>query len=231
MVRPPTGTGSQALPDTLNGFAQLVTQDPDECQFVVWLNPYWGPVESEGKTFEQMKVYQANKNRVSAIIHIPALKDRKQDIPKLAQHFLQQAAKELNVEAKILTKEAEQFLTQLEWPGNVRQLENVCHWLTVMAPSQVVDLKDLPPEVLAMAGAAPADSPPAAIAAAPELVGSAWTPPPQPVPVPAVPMVTPAPAMAAASPVVVAPLISIDHTPGAFKRNVPSPATMAMPGG
>src|SRR6218665_776942 len=67
-------TGSQALPDTLNGFAQLVTQYPDECQFVVWLNPYWGPVESEGKTFEQMKVYQANKNRVSSIIHIPALK-------------------------------------------------------------------------------------------------------------------------------------------------------------
>lgn len=67
-------TGSQALPDTLNGFAQLVTQYPDECQFVVWLNPYWGPVESEGKTFEQMKVYQANKNRVSAIIQIPALK-------------------------------------------------------------------------------------------------------------------------------------------------------------
>lgn len=67
-------TGSQALEDTLNGFGQIITQYPDECQFVVWLNPYWGPVESEGKTFEQMKVYQANKNRVSSIIHIPALK-------------------------------------------------------------------------------------------------------------------------------------------------------------
>lgn len=67
-------TGGQALPDTLNGFAQLVTQYPTECQFVVWLNPYWGPIEAEGKSFEQMKVYQANKNRVAALIHIPPLK-------------------------------------------------------------------------------------------------------------------------------------------------------------
>jgi hypothetical protein len=68
-------TGSQALTDTLNGFAQLVSQFPSECLFVVWLNPYWGPIESEGKGFEQMKSYVANKARVTAIIRMPALKE------------------------------------------------------------------------------------------------------------------------------------------------------------
>src|SRR3990167_7561698 len=139
-------------------------------------------------------------------LRLPALRERREDVPMLTRFFLQQSAKQLGVEPKRISEAALKLLGTFDFPGNVRQLENVCHWLTVMAPSQVVDLKDLPPEVLAMAGAAPADSPPAAIAAAPELVGSAWTPPPQPVPVSAVPMVTPAPAMAAASPVVVAPV-------------------------
>ncbi|MDF3123772.1 nitrogen regulation protein NR(I) [Rheinheimera sp. 1928-s] len=80
-------------------------------------------------------------------IQIPALKDRKQDIPKLAQHFLQQAARELNVEAKSLASETEKFLAQLDWPGNVRQLENSCRWLTVMASGKQVLLSDLPPEL------------------------------------------------------------------------------------
>ncbi|WP_333608847.1 nitrogen regulation protein NR(I) [Arsukibacterium sp.] len=80
-------------------------------------------------------------------VHLPALKDRKQDIPKLVQHFLQQAAKELNVEAKILTTEAEQFLSQLDWPGNVRQLENTCRWLTVMASGKHIVVADLPAEL------------------------------------------------------------------------------------
>jgi len=80
-------------------------------------------------------------------IHIPALKDRKQDIPKLAQHFLQQAAKELNVEAKSLASDTEKYLAQLDWPGNVRQLENTCRWLTVMASGKQVLLADLPPEL------------------------------------------------------------------------------------
>jgi two-component system nitrogen regulation response regulator GlnG len=80
-------------------------------------------------------------------IQIPALKDRKQDIPKLAQHFLQQAARELNVEAKSLAAETEKFLSQLDWPGNVRQLENSCRWLTVMASGKQVLLADLPPEL------------------------------------------------------------------------------------
>ena len=67
-------TGGQALQDTMTGFVNLVEQFPAECQFAVWLNPYWGAVEFEGKTFEQMRAYTANKERVSAIIHIPTLK-------------------------------------------------------------------------------------------------------------------------------------------------------------
>ncbi len=82
-------------------------------------------------------------------IHIPSLKERKEDIPLLAQHFLNTAAAELKVEVKILTKEAEEFLTKLNWQGNVRQLENTCRWLTVMTPSQEVTISDLPPELTA----------------------------------------------------------------------------------
>ena len=67
-------TGGQALLDTISGFSQLVSQFPVEALFVVWLNPYWGPIEHEGKAFEQMKAYTTNKDRVSAIIQIPALK-------------------------------------------------------------------------------------------------------------------------------------------------------------
>ena len=68
-------TGGQALLDTVSGFAQLVSQFPDECLFTVWLNPYWGAIEDQGKGFEQMKAYTANKGRVSAIIKIPQLKE------------------------------------------------------------------------------------------------------------------------------------------------------------
>jgi hypothetical protein len=67
-------TGGQALIDTVSGFSQIVSQFPSEALFVVWLNPYWGPIEHDGKSFEQMKAYTANKGRVSAIIQIPALK-------------------------------------------------------------------------------------------------------------------------------------------------------------
>ncbi|WP_374090984.1 ArsA-related P-loop ATPase [Methylomicrobium lacus] len=68
-------TGGQALLDTVSGFAQLASQFPTECLFVVWLNPYWGAIEHDGKGFEQMKAYTANKGRVSAIIKIPTLKE------------------------------------------------------------------------------------------------------------------------------------------------------------
>lgn len=68
-------TGGQALQDTVSGFAQLAGQFPAQCQFVTWLNPYWGAIEHEGKGFEQMKAYVAHKARVSAIIQVPPLKD------------------------------------------------------------------------------------------------------------------------------------------------------------
>lgn len=67
-------TGGQALVDTVSGFNQLVSQFPTEAVFVVWLNPFWGPIEHEGKGFEQMKAYTSNKARVSALIQIPSLK-------------------------------------------------------------------------------------------------------------------------------------------------------------
>ena len=68
-------TGGQSLMDTVSGFSQLISQFPDEAQFVVWLNPYWGPIEHDEKSFEQMKAYTANKTRVTAIIQIPVMKD------------------------------------------------------------------------------------------------------------------------------------------------------------
>ena len=80
-------------------------------------------------------------------IHLPKLADRREDIPKLAQHFLQRAAKELNVEAKVLTPEAEKYLSHVSWQGNVRQLENTCRWITVMASGREVHVQDLPPEL------------------------------------------------------------------------------------
>ena len=79
-------------------------------------------------------------------VHIPRLRDRREDIPMLAQHFLARAAKELNVEPKVLRLETSSFLQQLPWPGNVRQLENTCRWLTVMAGREIVP-SDLPPEL------------------------------------------------------------------------------------
>jgi two-component system nitrogen regulation response regulator GlnG len=82
-------------------------------------------------------------------IHIPRLSDRQEDIPKLASFFLHSAAKELDVEPKTLRPETEKYLTGLSWPGNVRQLENFCRWITVMASSREVYLTDLPPEFAA----------------------------------------------------------------------------------
>jgi two-component system nitrogen regulation response regulator GlnG len=80
-------------------------------------------------------------------LRLPSLRERRDDIPLLARHFLAKSARELGVEGKRLTDAALTFLAAHEWPGNVRQIENVCHWLTVMAPGQVVDVKDLPPEL------------------------------------------------------------------------------------
>ena len=81
-------------------------------------------------------------------VHLPPLAERREDIPKLAKHFLLQAANELGVECKILHQDTVTFMTQLNWPGNVRQLENVCRWVTVMASGQEVLVHDLPPEIV-----------------------------------------------------------------------------------
>jgi two-component system nitrogen regulation response regulator GlnG len=80
-------------------------------------------------------------------LRLPALRERREDVPLLAKHFLAQSALELGVEAKQLSAAALRYLTAVNWSGNVRQLENVCHWLTVMAPGQNVDVADLPPEL------------------------------------------------------------------------------------
>ena len=81
-------------------------------------------------------------------LRLPALRERREDVFMLTRHFLQQSAKQLGVEPKRISDAALQQLSLFAFPGNVRQLENICHWLTVMAPAQVVEPKDLPPEVL-----------------------------------------------------------------------------------
>ncbi|MAM56849.1 MAG: nitrogen regulation protein NR(I) [Salinicola sp.] len=85
-------------------------------------------------------------------VHLPRLSERREDIPRLAQHFLAEAAKELSAEPKVLTRDAETHLTRLPWPGNVRQLENTCRWLTVMASGREVLVDDLPPELRELEG-------------------------------------------------------------------------------
>lgn len=80
-------------------------------------------------------------------IHIPALRERREDIALLMQHFLKQAAAELGGEAKRLDHEVADYLAGLDWPGNVRQLENICRWLTVMSPGQEIHMEDLPQEL------------------------------------------------------------------------------------
>ena len=80
-------------------------------------------------------------------LRLPALRERREDIPLLARHFLQKSARELGVETKKLSDATLKLMSGLPWSGNVRQLENVCHYLTVMAPGQVVEPKDLPADL------------------------------------------------------------------------------------
>ena len=98
-------------------------------------------------------------------LRLPALRERREDIAMLTRHFLQQSAAQLGVESKRISDAALGWLGQFSFPGNVRQLENICHWLTVMAPAQVIEPKDLPPEVGVAAG-----SPPVPVAVVPEAV-------------------------------------------------------------
>src|SRR5438105_4969211 len=81
-------------------------------------------------------------------LRLPALRERREDIPMLARHFLQQSAKQLGVEPKRISDAALAQLSSFGFPGNVRQIENICHWLTVMAPAQLIEPKDLPPEIV-----------------------------------------------------------------------------------
>ena len=104
---------------------------------------------------EQHKFREDLFHRLNVIrVHLPALRERTVDIPVLAEYFLHQSANELGMEKKNLTPEASEFLCRLPWPGNVRQLENSCRWMTVMAPGREIHREDLPPELLAHDGSA-----------------------------------------------------------------------------
>jgi two-component system nitrogen regulation response regulator GlnG len=103
-------------------------------------------------------------------LRLPALRERREDVAPLTRHFLQVSAHQLGVEAKRISEAALAVLEAFPFPGNVRQLENICHWLTVMAPSQSIEPKDLPPEVLSAFGSGTHVTP-----AAPPV---AWTAPP-----------------------------------------------------
>ena len=96
-------------------------------------------------------------------LRLPALRERREDVPMLTQHFLQQSARQLGVEPKRMSAVAMNKLQAFDFPGNVRQLENICHWLTVMAPVQQIALKDLPPEVLEASSAIQATAPELAV--------------------------------------------------------------------
>jgi len=88
-------------------------------------------------------------------LRLPSLRERRDDIPILTRYFLAQSAKQLGVEAKRVSESAMQFLSSLDLPGNVRQLENLCNWITVMAPGQMVEVKDLPQDLTEGQGFAP----------------------------------------------------------------------------
>lgn len=100
------------------------------------------------KLVEEHRFREDLFHRLNVIrIHLPKLADRAGDIPSLARYFMRHSAKELEMEPKELLPEAETYLSELPWPGNVRQLENVCRWLTVMAPGREIHISDLPPEL------------------------------------------------------------------------------------
>ncbi len=101
------------------------------------------------KLVQEHKFREDLFHRLNVIrIQLPRLAERREDIPALARFFLGKAARELGVEAKTLLPETEACMAALDWPGNVRQLENTCRWLTVMAPGREIHTRDLPPELL-----------------------------------------------------------------------------------
>ncbi len=90
-------------------------------------------------------------------LRLPALRERREDIPLLARYFLQKSARDLGVEPKRLAEATLKYIAIQDLPGNVRQLENLCHWLTVMAPAATIEVKDLPPEMRSQSASAGAD--------------------------------------------------------------------------
>jgi two-component system nitrogen regulation response regulator GlnG len=117
-------------------------------------------------------------------LRLPSLRERHEDIPLLTRHFLAQSAKQLGVEAKRMSDSAMQFLTGLDFPGNVRQLENLCNWITVMAPGQTVEIKDLPVDLTHGQEAVPAatSAPAAPVPASLSYQETAMPTTPQPAP-------------------------------------------------
>ena len=116
-------------------------------------------------------------------LRLPALRERREDVPSLTRFFLGKSAKELGVDAKRITDSAIERLMAFDFPGNVRQLENICHWLTVMAPAQVIEPKDLPPELMTVDVARQPSAVPAALgsehpAYAPAAASELASPPP-----------------------------------------------------
>jgi two-component system nitrogen regulation response regulator GlnG len=98
---------------------------------------------------EQGKFREDLFHRLNVIrIHLPSLRERREDLPKLMQHFFARAADELETETKVLAPDTEAYLCTLDWPGNVRQLENTCRWITVMASGREIHMEDLPPELM-----------------------------------------------------------------------------------
>ena len=110
-------------------------------------------------------------------LRLPALRERREDVAMLTRYFLQRSAQQLGVEPKRIAESALAQLCSFQFPGNVRQLENICHWLTVMAPAQVIESKDLPPEVLKAADPAVAAAPAPALSAPASVVGEAMVAP------------------------------------------------------
>ncbi|MDF2183055.1 nitrogen regulation protein NR(I) [Neptuniibacter sp. CAU 1671] len=101
------------------------------------------------KLVEQGRFREDLFHRLNVIrVRLPKLAERREDIPRLARYFLKKSGEELNVEPKILTPETEAHICNLSWPGNVRQLENTCRWITVMATGREVLIEDLPPELM-----------------------------------------------------------------------------------
>ncbi|WP_246795428.1 nitrogen regulation protein NR(I) [Burkholderia perseverans] len=131
-------------------------------------------------------------------LRLPPLRERSEDIPLLTKHFLQKSARDLGVEPKRVSDDALAYLSALPFPGNVRQLENLANWLTVMAPAQTVEIKDLPPD-LGPAQAAPGEGvTPAAVAASTDALPNSAT---AAVPMPATPAVNGAVPVASSNPV------------------------------